>query len=70
MRLRIPTNLDGATSAFMRDLFKELDGLFAARTPDTQTIDAIYLTAPDKSVWKVSIGDTGTLATTKIRAAP
>lgn len=68
MKLRIPSNLDGATTAFVKDLFKELDQMFGARTPDAQVRSELFLASPDKSVWQINVANDGTLSATKVKS--
>ena len=67
MRTRIPTNMDGVTSGFVQSLMRELDEMFLARSPDRLTRHSVFLSAPDKSVWEVTVDNSGTITATKVK---
>lgn len=55
-----------ALSPYLRNLTKELDKELRQRAPDTTGVGGVYLVAPNGSVWKVSVSNTGVLSTAQV----
>ena len=53
-------------SPYLRDLTKELDKLFRQRVPATTGVDAVHLVAPNGSVWRVTVSNTGVISTAQV----
>lgn len=52
---------------FLTDIAKILKKELEVRTPDTEARESVFLLAPDKSVWKVTISNAGALQTVKVQ---
>lgn len=56
----------GPLQAFLRDLTRWAVMEFNRRTPERQPVPELFLTSPDKSVWRVEVSDAGAISTTKV----
>ena len=66
MKTKIPEDATKPLWQFAKQLSDELDNELNKRTPDLNGRSNLLLTAPDGSIWAVTVDNAGTLATTKV----
>jgi len=50
----------------LKEIAREIENLRERTISNETANDSVLLQAPDKSVWRVSVGDSGTITTTKL----